>query len=116
MAILNERMRNSRKAKGYTQEEVARHIGVSKQTIQRYESGEITNIPADKIKAIAQFLLTTPAYLVGWDESPRKEMSPDLKEILEKGEVWFNGVEYSLSKENGKMLARMIKAALEEDK
>ena len=73
MTILNERIKSARKKKGYTQEEVGNSIGVSKQTIQRYESGEITNIPADKIEAIALFLGVTPGYLMGWDTDDKNK-------------------------------------------
>ncbi len=52
-----------------TLEELARMIGTSKQTIQRYEKGIISNIPSDKIELLATALGTTPAYLMGWSES-----------------------------------------------
>lgn len=55
---------------GFTLEELAKKIGTSKQTIHRYESGVISNIPSDKIEALAAALKTTPAYLMGWDEHP----------------------------------------------
>lgn len=51
-----------------SQEAVGNKIGVSKQTIQRYESGEISNIPSDKIEKLASALGTSPAYLMGWTE------------------------------------------------
>ena len=50
-----------------TLEEVARRIGCSRQTMSRYENGIIGNIPSDKIEAIADVLLTTPASLMGWE-------------------------------------------------
>ena len=51
----------------YTLEEVAKQVGTSKQTIHRYETGIISNIPSDKIEALAKVLQTTPAYLMGWE-------------------------------------------------
>ena len=51
-----------------TQEELAVAAGTTKQTIHKYETGIISNIPASKIKAIADKLSTTPAYLMGWEE------------------------------------------------
>lgn len=59
-----------------TLEELAKRIGTSKQTIQRYESGVIANIPSDKIELLAGALNTTPAYLMGWDND-NNERSPD---------------------------------------
>jgi len=40
-------------------------IGVSKQTVSRYETGEIANAPSDKIEAIAKALKITPCALMG---------------------------------------------------
>jgi len=52
-----------------TLEDVAKRIGTSKQTIQRYEQGIISNIPHDKIEALANALITSPSRLMGWVES-----------------------------------------------
>lgn len=68
---LKERMRQRRKELGLTLEDVAKAVGTTRQTIQKYESGTVSNIPADKIEKIAAVLKTTPEYLMGW--SPRKE-------------------------------------------
>ena len=65
---IGKNMRARRRALGYTLEEVAQKLGTSKQTIQRYESGKIANIPNEKIEAIAAFLEMTPSALVGWAE------------------------------------------------
>lgn len=50
-----------------TLEELGAIIGVSKQTVQRYESGVISNIPGENIEGIAKALSTTPASLMGWE-------------------------------------------------
>lgn len=65
---IGENIRKRRRALGYTLEDVAHHLGTTRQTIQRYESGVITNIPNEKIAQIADFLATTPSALVGWEE------------------------------------------------
>ncbi len=61
------KIRELRKAKGMTLESLARELGTSKQTIQRYETGAISNIPREKAEAIARVLGTTPAELLGWE-------------------------------------------------
>ena len=63
---VGEMIRARRKACKMTLEALGEAIGVSKQTIQRYESGVIANIPADKIEGMARALSTTPAALMGW--------------------------------------------------
>jgi repressor LexA len=57
-----------RKSKGLTLDELAVMIGTSKQTIHRYETGAISNVPPSKIEGLANALGTTPSELMGWDE------------------------------------------------
>lgn len=60
-----------REQKGFSQVELADKIGVSKQTLYKYEKGIVTNIPSDKIEALAKVLGTTPEVLMGWAEPPK---------------------------------------------
>lgn len=66
---IGEKIRRLRLRENLTQEELATATGTTKQTIHKYETGIISNIPASKIKAIADKLNTTPAFLMGWDEN-----------------------------------------------
>lgn len=76
---IGEKIKLLRLEKKLTQEELAVAAGTKKQTIHKYEIGIITNIPASKIKAIADKLGTTPAYLMGWEHSEQAE--DDIKPI-----------------------------------
>lgn len=69
--IIGEKIKKKRQEAGMTLEDVAKLVGVSRQTLSRYETGVIGNIPSDKIEALAKVLHTTPAWLMGWDE-PRR--------------------------------------------
>lgn len=70
MTTIGKRMRLARINNEKTLEEVAKAVGVSRQTIQRYETGIISNIPSDKIESIAKALNVTPGYLMGWEQPP----------------------------------------------
>ena len=63
---LKDNLKSKRTEKGLTLDEVATKVGVSRQTIQRYESGVISNIPSDNIEKLAFALDTSPAELMGW--------------------------------------------------
>ena len=79
---IGDRIKAKRDELGFTLEEVARFVGVSRQTIQKYESGVIANIPSDKIESLAFILCTTPSYLMGWDEGKGSSLTKqDEKEI-----------------------------------
>jgi repressor LexA len=62
------RIKELRESKKVTQTELAERIGTSKQNIYKYETGVITNIPSDRIEAIAEFFHVSPAYLMGWED------------------------------------------------
>lgn len=42
-------------------------------TIYRYERGDIENLPLDVLEPLANALETTPGYLMGWEDSPKKK-------------------------------------------
>ncbi len=64
---LGDRLKKKRREKHLTLEKVGEYIGVSKQTVQRYESGQIANIPLARLSELAKVLDTTPGYLMGWE-------------------------------------------------
>lgn len=67
--MIGERIKNRRQELGFSQVELAKKIGVSKQSLYKYENGIITNIPSDKIELLANVLRTTPGFLMGWESS-----------------------------------------------
>lgn len=69
------RIKELRVQHGVTQSELAEAIGTIKQTIHKYESGVITNIPSDKIESIANYFNVTPAYLMGWNTKDGNRVS-----------------------------------------
>lgn len=74
-----------RESFGMTQEELAKILGTTKQTVYKYETGVITNIPSDKIEAIADTFKTTPDFVMGWalPETSSSTYTPETdKELL----------------------------------
>lgn len=70
---VGERIKKERERFSISQTELAQKIGVSKQTLYKYETNIITNIPSDTIERTANVLNCSPAYLMGWDdEEPTK--------------------------------------------
>jgi len=64
---LGDRIKKSREKNKMTQDELAKYIDSTKQTIYKYENNIITNIPSDKVEGIAKALRVSPAYLMGWE-------------------------------------------------
>ena len=63
-----EIIKSYRLKNNFTQQEIADKLGVTKQTLHKYENGIITNIPSDKIEELANIFDISPAYLMGWDK------------------------------------------------
>lgn len=77
---LKDNIKKYRLLNSMTLEDVAEKVGVSRQTIQKYESGVISNIPSDKIEKIAKALKVSPGILMGWDFIPDEPMQHATKE------------------------------------
>lgn len=67
---IGSRMKERRKALGYSAEKIAAELDLSPATIYRYEKGDIRKMPGSLLEPLASILLTTPAYLMGWDDDP----------------------------------------------
>ena len=66
---VGEQIRYFRRRRGLSMEELARALGVSRQTVHRYENGMIENIPRAKIEHMAHIFGTTGAVLLGFEDS-----------------------------------------------
>lgn len=77
---IGSRIKNAREGKRITQEELGKACGTTKQTIFKYETGLVTNIPLDRLEKIADALDVSPASLMGWKEPssplPQNTMPP----------------------------------------
>lgn len=71
-----ERIKKRREQIGLTQVALADMIGESKQTIYKYETGIVTNIPSDKIELIAKALRVQPEWIMGWTDTESTEIPP----------------------------------------
>lgn len=71
-----ERIKKRREQIGLTQVALADMIGESKQTIYKYETGIVTNIPSDKIELIAKALRVQPEWIMGWTDTQSAEIPP----------------------------------------
>jgi Predicted transcriptional regulators len=59
-----------RKALGYSMEEVAKRVGVSKQTVQKWESGKIENMRRSSLAELSKVLDIPISDLMGWKHEP----------------------------------------------
>ena len=75
--IIGKRIEELRNTRKMSQEELGSVIGVKRAAINKYERGTVTNIPKDKVEALADFFGVTPSYLYGWDEGGSIDVATD---------------------------------------
>lgn len=69
---VGDRIRKLRKEKGISVDKLAELIGKDRATVYRYESQDIEKMPTSVLEPLAKALGTTPAYLMGWNETENK--------------------------------------------
>lgn len=76
-----KRIKTRRLELEYSFQDLANKTNMSKSTLQRYETGAIKNLPLDKLEVLASALQTTPAYLMGWEDTT-EEPAPKRKGVV----------------------------------
>ncbi len=85
----NQLLKNARAKANKTLEQVAKDCGVSKATVQRWESGEIKNVRRDKISKLSASLNVSPSYLMGWEDnnvSPLGDYDKNVQYLKDKNQ------------------------------
>ena len=78
---IGQRIKQMREQLGLSQEELARKIGSSnRSTVSNYEQGNRT-FKQSQIALFSKALGTTPAYLMGWEDSPTDDTLPQYPNI-----------------------------------
>lgn len=75
---VGERIKQYRLEKGWTQEELGKHLGVGKAAIQKYESGQVQNLKSSTIKTLCELFTARPFDFIfdelDYDEKPEIEI------------------------------------------
>lgn len=103
--MLSENLKNLRKSKGLSQEELAVKLNVVRQTISKWEKG--LSVPdAEILIKIAEELDTTVAVLLDETTAPNDNDNPELKAIATKLELLNE--QFAKRNENRRKLWRII--------
>lgn len=78
---ISNRIKLKRLTLNLTLSDVAKAIGLSEATVQRYESGHIKTIKHQTIENLAELFHCSPAYLAGWEDEEGNRELPLLGEI-----------------------------------
>lgn len=72
MSSIGDRIKQRRQEIGLSVDQLAEKIGKNRATVYRYESSEIEKFPIDILTPLAEALRTTPAYLMGWEQTEQE--------------------------------------------
>ncbi|MBP3490786.1 helix-turn-helix transcriptional regulator [bacterium] len=100
------RIKELREKTGLSQTELAEKIHTTKQTIYKYETGIVTNIPSDRIEQMSSIFGCSPCYIMGWDDKfASSSSSIDLSDLEKKIIIEYRRAD-SIDKE---MVLRILK-------
>lgn len=101
-----------RKDNGLTLKDLAEILEVKEATVQRYESGQIKNVPYSSIVKLASVFRIAPEQLLGWDEIETEiTIAEDIANQIEKAygsevtDIFMSAI--CLSDESRKSLKQM---------
>lgn len=87
---LNEKISLYRKKSGLSQEAFAEKIGVSRQAVSKWETGESAP-EISKLKAISECFGVTIDFLLSYDETPpEKEKKAEKRNFTDKFDLWLD--------------------------
>ena len=104
---IGRRLRKLRLEQELTLEDVSKKVGVTKATINKYESNTVKNIKRDTIEKLAEALSTSPEYLMGWTDNSARVSSVHTNNGVigqNSGTLINNNSERTLSKEELELL------------
>ncbi len=103
---MSKKIHDLRVSRDMTLEQVASIVGVGKSTVRKWETGMIANMKRDKIAALAVALGTTPADLMGWEESKPLDQTK-----LTEGEQMLLDLFRKIPEDKQQLVLQMIQVA-----
>ena len=115
MNITSKRLRELRKNLGFSQEELAKKLGISRTAYVKYETGE--SRPVRKLQELSDLFNVSIDYLLGNDIDNAKldkniVTNNDLNEFLLQSQIIFDGNAVNLSDKDRNILEMSLRIAL----
>lgn len=104
---MGKKIRDARMAKGLTQEELGRIVGVQKSAIAKYETGRVVNIKRSTLQKIVSALNIRPSELI-LEESPELTANFHVQILTDFELMEALKDYYELNSENQKMVRDLI--------
>lgn len=111
---VGDRIRQLRKEKGLTQEELGELLGVKKAAVQKYESGQVQNLKQSTIQKLCEIFNRNPIYFIFNDLELEKELKEDVALIEQIQKKFGENIVYLLevvTELNNKNLMKVLEYA-----
>ena len=109
---IGQKIREARKAKSLTQEELGKIVGVQKSAIAKYESGRVVNIKRSTLQKLAAALDLRGSDLIIASD-PKEAATLHAKVLLDSELMMSIEQYYGLSNEKQKMVRDLIRSLAE---
>ncbi len=111
---IGAKIKAARIAKGLTQEELGKLLGVQKSAIAKYENGRVVNIKRSTLKKISDVLGVRPSELIFEEMQKNNDIISDIVVKLRGNEDFLSVVEslYKLDSAQLKGVKQMLSAFL----
>lgn len=109
---IGQRIKDARKAKGLTQEELGKIVGLQKSAIAKYENGRVVNIKRSTLQKLAVALDLRGSDLI-IEANPREAAALSAKVLLDVELMESLNLYYELTPEKQKMVRDLIRTLAE---
>ena len=109
---IGEKIKNARLAKGLTQEELGKLVGLQKSAIAKYENGRVVNIKRSTLQKLATALSLKGSDLI-IQSNPKEAAELSAKVLLDIELMGALEQYYTLSAEKQKMIRDLIRSMAE---
>lgn len=111
---IGDKIREARIAKGMTQAELGRILGVQKSAVAKYENGRVVNIKRSTLKKISDILGMRPSELIFEEMQKNNDIIADVVVKMRTDDEFLSVVEslYKLDAEKLSAVKTMISALL----
>ena len=109
---IGEKIRDARLAKGLTQEELGKLVGLQKSAIAKYENGRVVNIKRSTLQKLANALDLRGSDLI-IESNPKEAAELSAKVLLDMELMDTLELYYTLSTEKQKMIRDLIRSMAE---
>lgn len=105
-------IKDARKAKGLTQEELGKRVGVQKSAIAKYENGKVVNIKRSTLQKLADALDLRGSDLI-IEANPKEAAELHAKVLLDSSLMESLELYYTLTDEKQRMVRDLIRSLAE---